>query len=1050
MIASKQAHLPLLLIAVWRRVASLLLQHDTTDFRSFTVEEDNCEVQFSLGKDNNELSIKATVDLANVKAFEVFDLLQQPDLLVKTSNVSNYYSTIKAVNKIDDSTKILTQHIPMPSPMKNRELRMTQTSVRLKNGTFIVACTNYNEVQEDSQQGLSSPKASSKSQHFPPGDHRSFLSNIFPVRHVTSSPQSNLTKSPNAGSPNAGSPNAGSPKAGSPNTRSLEGSPKWASSPNVVKRNISPNVVKRSISPMFQEKVSKVSAGVSAAKPAQNMRALLTGAKSKFRSASLMGTVGYIIHPTGSGCTVTHLFSVDLKGTYMPRTVFRYIIPALQGVTPIYEHFEIKSYVPEGMIRFQDRIGSESLLGNFAILCYTMLPDANSIVKTLETKMNSGTSEEDVDDDGAEKEGVEKGNEDEDDDSEKGGGRNMDGVKEKEARSEQNAPPPFDPNPNPISLELRPAEPLDLPAEFLEEGSSARGTSLRGSAKRGSLATPSVKGTTNSKITVLPGFAHLTKAVYDVSDKKSVSHLLFKMDFECTAAELTSRIAYREGFGMQYKREMEKVDSKGNVHWKDKHILFSQNSLNIRSKISVKYIQAVSSMTKGSFIIHTLGNRPVVIPYTTNNQGLVGRILPRSVKEKRSFERSQHVPAEEGEGKAKPQEGVMPRKSKNGLSWRKKKQETSEEDYKMEAGTQQSILIVADGNKTKKCSVIFHGTFFPMDPGMSKEFTVPSLHALATEGIFKEMHELQQHYVSEVIGAMTKSVIRARNNIGKGSWKRGFDPYTQRDDEIFLEGFDRYTQAREDFVKSSWNEVETRINVRNVRTCWQRKKRRKRLTHHIQEAGDIIGMGISQALGSLRGTLGSLEITHGSARSSANTGSRRSGSKHVLGSAAEFGAISISGLSSMRRQKFDSPQNRLENIKAEKAKRKRDHERRKSGRKSSLTSAPENENTSSWVLNARRKSALAVRFDSNLPSVRIVKDAEEEELRRGDLASGKEKEGKGKYPGFAQALAAMQASIQNHAMSGTDSYRKARKTPRNRRNRENARQSPNFYLKLNR
>ena len=964
---------------------------------------------------------------------------------------------------------------------------MTQTSIRLKNGTFVVAFTNYVDRQDGAPQKFrgrarqqhSSPMLPVSSGTPPSGTPAS--PRMSPPVHARSSPHFFSRGSPKVGFSNGGFSNGGSPNGGSPNG----GSPRGGSPKGGSPRGASPRQLKTPAlsSPKIQRRISgAVSAGLSAAKsPPQNMRALLT--KNKYKVAQLIQTAGYIVCPTGSGCTVTQLFSVDLKGTYMPRTVFRYVLPALQGVTPIKKYFQVKSFVPAGMIRFQDRLNSESLLGNMAVLCTRMLPEANFVMKSLQKKTDFGNEDDDDDDnddddddefgDGennSEGDGNDKGDDiDEDGDSNKDAAKEREGHrKQQQQQLKQSATPPVQSNlENP---ELRPAEQLDLPPELLEEapadsnstrGSSTRGSSMRGGGyRKGSMATPSVRGTTNSKIIVSSDFAHLTKGVYNISHEKS--HLLCKLDFECSAAELTSRIAYREGLGMQYKRKMKEVDSQGNVHWEDKQALFSQDSSSIMSDISVEYVQAISNISSGSFIIQrkTVGDRPVVIPWS-NKQGLVGKMLPRSMKEVRSFARSRHVPKDDGE------EGRTPERKESGelsavksslssrsggvLSWRKKNVQL-EVDRKMVAGTQQTILIVADGNKAKKCSVIFHGTFFPME-SVSREFTKPSLRALTLEGIFKEMHELQQHYLSEVIGSMTKSVIRARNNIGKGSWKLGVDPYTNQDDEIFLDGFDRYNRAREDFMDAAWSEVEARMNVHNIKTWWQKKKRRKRLTEHVQEAGDIIGMGIAQALGSLRGSLGSFTLNNegpGGRRGSGRA-SGRSDHRNELGlsTSAEFGAISTSGLTSMRRQKIDTPQDRLEHLKASKEKERNHHERSKGRRRSSATSYSE-QNVSSWVINARKKSVVNVQFDSNLPSMRVVKDPEEE-LRRGDRATVDTtggSSGKGKYPGFAQALKAMQANMHNHAIPGTETWKAERKTPERRRGRQQG--GPNFYLKLNR
>jgi hypothetical protein len=82
--------------------------------------------------------------------------------------------------------------------------------------------------------------------------------------------------------------------------------------------------------------------------------------------------------------------------------------------------------------------------------------------------------------------------------------------------------------------------------------------------------------------------------------------------------------------------------------------------------------------------------------------------------------------------------------------------------------------------------------------------------------------------------------------------------------------------------------------------------------------------------------------------------------------------------------------------------------------------------------------------------MRVVKDPEEE-LRRGDRATVDTtggSSGKGKYPGFAQALKAMQANMHNHAIPGTETWKAERKTPERRRGRQQG--GPNFYLKLNR
>eukprot|EP00520_Triparma_pacifica_P020590 CAMPEP_0118633604 /NCGR_PEP_ID=MMETSP0785-20121206/1090_1 /TAXON_ID=91992 /ORGANISM="Bolidomonas pacifica, Strain CCMP 1866" /LENGTH=1999 /DNA_ID=CAMNT_0006524499 /DNA_START=6 /DNA_END=6008 /DNA_ORIENTATION=+ len=961
--------------------------------RPFNINEESCDVEFSLEKDSNIVSMRATVDLPDVKAFEVFDLLQQIDVLSGKGTGVKYRNTINVIAKPDKTTQTMVQHIPMPSPLTDREIVYTQTSIRLKNGTFVVAFEDAMDIRKHSSNLLQKT-----------GSELTLSPGQGTVDREISSTQSTPSQMSPIGSPES------TPLNTSPHTSpyisplqnkkplvvatSSSSEVKRPTSPLQLKRSNSPTQIKRSISPFRMNRASptvspKLSARESGVQRRKSMKLLV---KSKFRQASFDGAAGYIIHPTGSGCRVTQLVKIDFRGTYMPRTVFRFILPAMQGVSAIHDHFQDKALVPGGMISFLDRPNSEPLIGSMKSVCSLMLSEATSTVEILQKRIGGGGSdlvEDDaiVDDEYEEKES--KTTNDEGTHGDETGNGNLSGSNNKEAAYHV------------ISSMLNPAVQLDVPPDFIERSAS---TSLRGGLKSRGAGASFTSRSAYAKIKVSPDFNHLAKGNYSVTFDQSM--LICKLDFECSAAELTSRIAYRTGFGMQFKRKMEEVYDDGTTKWRDEQIIFGADASEM-SKVEVEYKQTVSSLPGGSFVVQRIsnGDRPSFIKKDANKdtskersiKHVMSNVLSltksRTKRERRSSAREADTPIDE-EAPVDERNPTITKQSSGVLSWRKRKDKKEKAKVAMDVGTQQTLLLVADVNKKKRCSLVLHGTFFPMERE-EKEYNKVALRSLVLDGMFNELHELQQHYLSEAISATTKNVIRARNNIGKGSWKLGFDEYNSHDNEVFKDGFTRYNQVREDFNAEAWHEVETKMMVHNIKTWWQKKRRRKRLTDHVMEAADLVGMGISQALGSLRGSLNSfrLDSTRNSRPSSGRStrGGRSPRGAGIWGNGSSS-PISTSGVAALRTKEFGSPADRLEHLKATK-------EKERSSAESSVSSGgyrgkgsdreEKSKNNSAWVVNARRKSQLVVKVDWNLPSMRIAKDVDQEadEVRRADRAS---------------------------------------------------------------
>jgi len=251
------------------------------------------------------------------------------------------------------------------------------------------------------------------------------------------------------------------------------------------------------------------------------------------------------------------------------------------------------------------------------------------------------------------------------------------------------------------------------------------------------------------------------------------------------------------------------------------------------------------------------------------------------------------------------------------LSWNSKSKNQTEHEV-MNVGTNQTILVVANSHNKKKCSLILHGTFFPMDEDY-REYSRDAMHALTIEGLFKELHELQQYYLSEVISAISKNVLRARNNIGKGAWKLGFDHYTAVDDEVFRRGFQRYSCAREMFHEAAWNKVETRMHVHNVKAWWQKKQRKKGLSDHVKDAKQVVGIGFATAVGSLRDSI--RKSNPGTLRNSLHgSGSGRTGGgiDGFITAMSKGGSRFAEGGGIVR--PLNSPANRLKHLKETKEK----------------------------------------------------------------------------------------------------------------------------------
>jgi hypothetical protein len=73
-----------------------------------------------------------------VRASEVFDWVKRFHVLSRNVGVK-YRNIITVLEQTDETSQIVSQHIPMPSPITDRELIYSQSNIRLANGDFLVA-----------------------------------------------------------------------------------------------------------------------------------------------------------------------------------------------------------------------------------------------------------------------------------------------------------------------------------------------------------------------------------------------------------------------------------------------------------------------------------------------------------------------------------------------------------------------------------------------------------------------------------------------------------------------------------------------------------------------------------------------------------------------------------------------------------------------------------------------------------------------------------------------------------------------------------------------
>lgn len=229
--------------------------------------------------------------------------------------------------------------------------------------------------------------------------------------------------------------------------------------------------------------------------------------------------------------------------------MFRFILPALQSVTTIHEHFFIKTLVPGGILPFSERPNHKEAIHRLKDVCSAAFLDSSALFKTVQDHLED-------DADGAESASASEeaiavaGDQD---------------PALKNARGEKGV------------LNLSPAVKLEVPLNMIAPSVSSSFT--RAFKNSGTFAT---KGVSGKRIHVASDFAQLAKGVHTVDH--DCGHVSCKLEFECSAAHLVSRLAYREGFGTQFKRRLEGVDNEGSTHWVDHQILFGKEVSDITAR----------------------------------------------------------------------------------------------------------------------------------------------------------------------------------------------------------------------------------------------------------------------------------------------------------------------------------------------------------------------------------------------------------------------------------------------------------------------------------
>ncbi|GMH52090.1 hypothetical protein TrST_g4222 [Triparma strigata] len=282
--------------------------------------------------------------------------------------------------------------------------------------------------------------------------------------------------------------------------------------------------------------------------------------------------------------------------------------------------------------------------------------------------------------------------------------------------------------------------------------------------------------------------------------------LVCTLDIDADAADLASRFAYAN----TSNRRLHSYGKQGDTYWEEKRHSLNDDKSTADVLVTYHYNQVVSGFGSSGFIIRR--DSLTDLPEADSKSWFVAK------------EKSEEEQEREGRlSNVKRTPTSLGRNIRRSLTSSIGTTRLHKEKVKIK----QTMIIFPNSEiQNQKKSTIFYtcslalsedSTLLPMPPKK-----ISSLHEkLSVNNIFGELRDIQKFYLLERHTSATRDVFKARNNVSKGSWKSGIDPYDEQDAQETMRCLEQYDYTRLNLKNSRWIKVEESRTIK----LWRQTKK---------------------------------------------------------------------------------------------------------------------------------------------------------------------------------------------------------------------------------